>query len=73
MTKLPVLSGEQIIQKLKGIGYEVSRQRGSHVRLKHLMGARDPLTVPLHDEISPGLLKAILRQAKTTIEELASS
>jgi predicted RNA binding protein YcfA (HicA-like mRNA interferase family) len=45
--KLPVVSGRQAIRALEHVGYEVVRQRGSHIRLRdendpeHL-----PLTVP---------------------------
>jgi predicted RNA binding protein YcfA (HicA-like mRNA interferase family) len=31
--KLPVLSGEELIKALKKAGFEVVRQRGSHVSL----------------------------------------
>ncbi len=68
---LPVLSGEEMIRLLKKLGYDVIRQRGSHVRMRHPAG-RDTLTVPLHKELAPGTLKAILNQAKTTIEELST-
>jgi len=31
---LPVLSGEQLVKIFTKIGYQVVRQRGSHLRLK---------------------------------------
>ncbi|MGP8328765.1 MAG: type II toxin-antitoxin system HicA family toxin [Methanosarcinaceae archaeon] len=31
--KLPVVSGKKVIQLLKKTGYEIIRQRGSHIRL----------------------------------------
>lgn len=70
MGKLPVISGEEMIRKLQRLGYEVIRQRGSHVRLRHPAG-RAPVTVPLHKELNPGTLKAIISQAMTTVEEVA--
>jgi predicted RNase H-like HicB family nuclease len=33
--KLPVVSGHDLIRVLTRLGYEVARQRGSHVRLRH--------------------------------------
>ncbi len=34
MPKLPVVSGDQLIKLLLKLGYEIVRQRGSHVRLR---------------------------------------
>jgi len=72
--RLPVVSGKQLIRVLERFGYEVVRQKGSHVRLRH---ARDPqrvaVTVPLHDEIAFGTLKRILQDAKISVEQLVSS
>ncbi len=32
--KLPVISGEDLIRVLQKFGYEIARQKGSHVRLQ---------------------------------------
>jgi predicted RNA binding protein YcfA (HicA-like mRNA interferase family) len=51
------------------LGWEVVRQRGSHVRLKH--PARSTvLVVPLHRELKRGTLSGILRDAGLGREEL---
>jgi predicted RNA binding protein YcfA (HicA-like mRNA interferase family) len=61
---LPVVSGAELIAALERVGYRVVRQRGSHVRLRADGGTRrKPVTVPLHREVRPGLLRAILRDA----------
>lgn len=70
MPKLPVLSGKIIIKKLEKRGYSVVRQKGSHVRLKHNDVCFKPVTVPLHKEIKPGLLRQILKDTSLTVEEL---
>ncbi|MGH7300538.1 MAG: type II toxin-antitoxin system HicA family toxin [Candidatus Rokuibacteriota bacterium] len=44
------------------VGYEVVRQRGSHVRLRH---PSDPACRVL----KPGLLRALLRDAQIEVEE----
>lgn len=67
MTKLPVVSGSQCIEALERIGYQAVRTRGSHVRLR--CPTRLPLSVPLHRELGPGLLKKILRTADISVEE----
>jgi predicted RNA binding protein YcfA (HicA-like mRNA interferase family) len=33
--KLPVVSGEELIRALEKFGYIRTRQKGSHVRLRH--------------------------------------
>lgn len=61
---LPVISGREAIAILRRIGYEVVRQKGSHVRLRHPdSGRRKPVTVPLHAELKRGVLRAIPRDA----------
>jgi predicted RNA binding protein YcfA (HicA-like mRNA interferase family) len=47
--KIPVVSGDDFVRAAKKFGYEIARQKGSHVRLRHLTDPqRKPLTVPLH-------------------------
>ena len=63
MQKPPVVSGEKLLKVLVRLGYEIIRQRGSHVRLRKLTAAGDHnITVPLHDELAKGTLKDILSQ-----------
>ena len=57
---LPVVSGRQLIRWLESLGYEVVRQRGSHVRLERRTVSTHALTVPLHREIARGTLNDIL-------------
>lgn len=66
---LPVMSGREAIGAFTSIGYEVSRQKGSHVRLVHPdKGLRAPLPVPLHKELDAGLLRALIRDYGLTVE-----
>ena len=72
-TKLPVVSGADLIRALGKFGYVAVRQKGSHVRLRHSTDPqRLPVTVPLHPEIAFGTLRRILRDAAITVEELLS-
>jgi predicted RNA binding protein YcfA (HicA-like mRNA interferase family) len=69
--KLPVISGAQLIRAIRKFGYEVVRQKGSHVRLRHSSDSRrTPITIPLHDEIASGTLRRILRDSQVTVEQL---
>lgn len=63
MSRLPILSGKQIIKTLDRLGYIPVRQRGSHVRLAHPQKPEWPTTVPLYKSIDRSLLKLILSEA----------
>ena len=69
MPKLPTLTAAQVITALKKVGFNIVRQRGSHVRMKHEDGR--VVTVPVHTgkTIGRGLLRKILRDANLTREE----
>ena len=61
MPRMPVVSGRGLIKMMTGMGYDVVRQRGSHVRLRKVTPAGvHNITVPDHDEISRGTLNDIL-------------
>jgi len=63
LQKRPVVSGEKLLKVLVRLGYEIIRQRGSHVRLRKLTAAGDHnITVPLHEELAKGTLNDILSQ-----------
>lgn len=71
--KLPVVSGRQVIRVLERQGYQVVRQRGSHVRLRDESDPEHlPVTVPDHKTLKPGLLRQILRDANLTVDEFLS-
>jgi predicted RNA binding protein YcfA (HicA-like mRNA interferase family) len=67
--RLPVVSGAALIAALGRVGWEVVRQRGSHVRLKH-PGRSLFLVVPLHKELRRGTLDGILKDAQLGRDEL---
>ena len=66
MPKLPRISGKECISVLKTLGFEVARQKGSHVVLK--MGEAG-CVVPMHAELRTGTLHGILKQAGISREE----
>ena len=64
--KLPRnLSGAQLIKALEKLGYQATRQSGSHVRLSSQQPKEHHLTVPLHDPLRVGTLAAILADVAT--------
>ena len=61
MPKLPVVSGETLIKVFGKLGYQIIRQRGSHVRLRNTTEAGDHnITIPRHPELAKGTLNDIL-------------
>jgi predicted RNA binding protein YcfA (HicA-like mRNA interferase family) len=67
MSKLPVVSGREVVKALEKADYYVRGREGSHIHLRH--PARKPLTIPDHKEIARGTLRAIIRQSGFTVEE----
>jgi predicted RNA binding protein YcfA (HicA-like mRNA interferase family) len=70
MTKLPVVSGRQLVKAFAKVGYLFDHQQGSHMILRHHLPPHRRLTVPDHKEIAKGTLKNILRESGLTVEEL---
>jgi predicted RNA binding protein YcfA (HicA-like mRNA interferase family) len=61
MPKLPQVSGEQLVNLLKSLGYGFDRQKGSHATYeKTAKIGKHTITVPLHKEITKGTLNDIL-------------
>ncbi|MBV8073062.1 MAG: type II toxin-antitoxin system HicA family toxin [Acidobacteriaceae bacterium] len=61
--KLPRdVSADRLIRALSKFGYEVVRQKGSHVRLRCAGPPIHMITIPKHDPIKTGTLHAILTE-----------
>ncbi|MGH9798789.1 MAG: type II toxin-antitoxin system HicA family toxin [Blastocatellia bacterium] len=59
--KLPRdLSGDELAQALKRLGYIVTRQTGSHMRLTTQQLGEHHVTIPCHNPLRAGTLNAIL-------------
>jgi predicted RNA binding protein YcfA (HicA-like mRNA interferase family) len=69
VSQLPRISGHEVVKALRKLGYEPDRQRGSHMVLRQAFYPYRRLTVPDHDEIAKGMLRAIIRQAGLTVDE----
>jgi len=70
--KLPLLTAKELIKILNKFGFQIIRQKGSHVYLRHQDGRCT--VVPLHagKDIGRGLLKRILNEAEIPREEFLS-
>ncbi len=62
MVKLPRISGNKLIKVLTNtMGYEIVRQKGSHIRLsKNTKNGIHNITIPNHEELAKGTLNSIL-------------
>ena len=71
MSKLPVVSGAQCVKALGKIGFEVYRQRGSHIVLVRKFPPAQT-TIPNHKQLDRGTLCAIIRHSGLTVEEFVA-
>ena len=67
MAKLPIVSGERLISALRKGGFQVIRQKGSHVSLQK---EGHKTVVPRHQELARGTLLGILKQCGLSKEDL---
>ena len=59
--KLPRnLTGIAVVKILESLGYQVTRQTGSHIRITTTQNGTHHVTIPAHNTIKAGTLSAIL-------------
>jgi predicted RNA binding protein YcfA (HicA-like mRNA interferase family) len=73
MSMLKKISGKKCLKILcNKFGFNIIRQRGSHVVIKkETPSGKIGTVVPMHSELKIGTLKAILEQAKIKEEDFA--
>ncbi len=70
MSKLKRLSGAEVVDILEQFGFQVSSQRGSHIKLRRVSETgQETLTVPNHRQLDTGTCPAIYREACRYISE----
>lgn len=69
MPRLPALKPREVVAILQSLGFEEIRQKGSHKQFRHFDGRQT--TVPFHGgrDISPTLLRQIIKDIGLTPEE----
>ena len=55
------LTGAELIKKLGMYGYEITRQKGSHIRIKTVENGVHSETIPNHNPLKIGTLSKILK------------
>jgi predicted RNA binding protein YcfA (HicA-like mRNA interferase family) len=71
MASLPVLSGREVVSAFEKDGWQVARQRGSHVILVN-EGSMATLSVPDHKEVARGTLRSLIRASGLTVERFSA-
>ena len=61
------MSGREAVRAFEKAGWEVSRQRGSHMILTR-EGHIASLSVPDHKEVARGTLRSLIRNSGMTVE-----
>ncbi len=57
------VSGDDLIKRLRRLGYEPTRQTGSHVRLTRVIAENEyHITIPRHKALRVGTLNSILNE-----------
>lgn len=62
------LSGNDLAQALRQLGYSITRQTGSHLRLTTLQHGEHHVTIPQQTPLRIGTLSAILADVATHFE-----
>ena len=71
MPELPKLSGRAVVKAFARNGWQVARQRGSHIILVK-EGSMATLSVPNHREVAPGTLRSLIRASGLTVEQFST-
>jgi predicted RNA binding protein YcfA (HicA-like mRNA interferase family) len=72
MASLPALSGREAVKVFEAFGWEIVRQRGSHIILTK-EGEIATLSIPDHKEIAKGTLRSLIRAANLTVDEFITA
>ena len=70
------LDGEELVKALRSLGYKVTRQTGSHMRVTTERGGQHHEVIPNHSPLKLGTLRGILRSVashhRMSMDELAA-
>jgi predicted RNA binding protein YcfA (HicA-like mRNA interferase family) len=72
MPPVPVLKPREVLTAFQRLGWEIARQRGSHIILTK-PGHIATLSVPNHPTVARGTLRTLIARAGVTVEEFMSA
>jgi predicted RNA binding protein YcfA (HicA-like mRNA interferase family) len=68
MPAVPVLRPQEVVRTFENIGWEVARQRGSHIIMTK-EGHIASLSIPNHPTVARGTLRSLIVKAGITVED----
>lgn len=63
------ISGYELSKRLSKLGYHISRQTGSHIRLTSTIEGTHHITIPAHNPIKIGTLTSIINDIANHFEK----
>jgi len=69
--QLPVITPKATIKAFSKAGWQVARQKGSHVQMIK-PGEKPILTIPYHGKLKRGVLRTLIKKAGMTVKEFNS-
>ena len=72
MPPVPLLRPREVVKTFEKLGWEIARQRGSHIILtkkSHIA----TLSVPNHPEVARGTLRSLIARSGITLEEFLTA
>jgi predicted RNA binding protein YcfA (HicA-like mRNA interferase family) len=72
MPDVPLLKPREVVKALRKLGWDVARQKGSHIILTK-EGHIATLSIPDHPEVARGTLRALIGRAGLTIEDFLAA
>ena len=72
MPNLPILSGRKVVHVFEQLGWQVVRQRGSHIIMVK-QGQIATLSIPDHKEVARGTLRRLINAAKISVDDFLAA
>jgi len=72
MPSIPLLKHREVIRTFERLGWQVARQRGSHVIMTKENNIAT-LSIPNHREVARGTLRSLIAKAGLTIEQFLAA
>ena len=72
MPSLPLLRPREVVRAFERLGWQVARQRGSHIVLTK-SGVPVTLSVPDHPQVARGTLRTLIAKAGVTVEDFLAA
>jgi predicted RNA binding protein YcfA (HicA-like mRNA interferase family) len=69
MSRLPQVTGQEVVRALTRAGFLLERQRGSHHFMRHPDGRSTVVPVHRGDDLGRGILSKILQDTEMSREE----